>query len=339
MFKKASLVALVLLVTVASSFAVETKDIRFTFKNSDPVVFSHEFHLKKYNNKCKVCHDAIFNLRNRRHFTMAEMEKTKSCGACHSGIKAFSVSSEKDCVRCHQGKPREVTFKLKGLGEAVFSHSVHIAKTGGACKTCHNGRVITGSSKAVTMAEMEKGQTCGACHNGKKAFAVTANCDRCHKGMKPKEITFNLKNTAAATFSHAFHTQAYSCKECHTKIFQYKAVVGAATMDDMSKGKSCGVCHDGKTAFASSSDCDKCHKGMKQGKITFKTTVGEAYFSHEFHTKAFKCSECHTKLFPYKAGKVKATMGNMEDGKSCGACHDGKKAFSVQGDCIKCHKF
>jgi len=31
-------------------------------------------------------------------------------------------------------------------------------------------------------------------------------------------------------------------------------------------------------------------------------------------------------------------MKAMESGKSCGACHDGKTAFSVKGDCAKCHK-
>lgn len=329
-----------MLLFAAVSMAVETKDIRFSFKNADPVVFSHANHLKKYNNNCKICHDVFFNLRNRKHFTMAEMEKTKSCGACHTGVKAFSVAGEKDCVKCHKGKPRDVTYRIKGVGEASFSHAAHIAKLGGACKSCHNGKVITGKGKAVSMAEMEKGRTCGACHNGKTAFDVTANCDRCHKGFKPKDITFNLKALGTATFSHSFHTQAYSCKECHTKTFPYKAVVGKATMDDMAKGKSCGACHNGKDAFASTGDCGKCHKGMKPGIITFKIPkpAGEASFSHEFHLQAYKCADCHTKIFPYKAGTLKATMADMENGKSCGACHlKGKDAFPVD-ECVKCHK-
>ncbi len=334
-----SLAVAVCVLSVICAGAAETKDIRFKFKNSEPVVFSHEFHLKKYNNNCRMCHDAIFNLRNKKRFTMAEMEKTKSCGACHSGVKAFSVASEKDCSRCHIGKPRDVSYAVKGLGTAVFSHSTHIAKTGGACRECHNGKVITGKEIAVTMAEMEKGRTCGACHNGKRAFAVTANCDRCHKGLKPKDITFNLKGVTPATFSHNFHTQAYGCKDCHTKTFPYKTVVGKATMGDMAKGKSCGVCHNGKDAFASSGDCDKCHKGMKPGNITFKTSAGVATFSHEFHTQSYKCADCHTKIFAYKAGAMKATMNDMESGKSCGACHNkGKDAFPVQDDCGKCHK-
>ena len=74
--------------------AAETKDIRFPFKNAEPVVFSHEFHLGKYNNNCKVCHNAIFDIRKQRHYTMKEMEKTKSCGACHTGVKAFGVADE-----------------------------------------------------------------------------------------------------------------------------------------------------------------------------------------------------------------------------------------------------
>ncbi|MDO9068831.1 MAG: cytochrome c3 family protein [Deltaproteobacteria bacterium] len=222
-------------------------------------MFSHKFHLKKYNNNCKVCHDAIFSLKNKRRYTMAEMEKTKSCGACHSGIKAFSVASEKDCSRCHTGKPRDVSYAVKGLGTTVFSHAVHIAKTGGACKSCHTGKAIS-KEYGVTMAEMEKGRTCGSCHNGKRAFSVSTNCERCHVGMEP-------------------------------------------------------------------------------GKIKFKTMAGEATFSHEFHLQNYKCADCHTKIFPMKSGALKASMGEMEDGKSCGACHNsGKDGFSVQDYCGKCHK-
>lgn len=339
MLKQILLLAIaVCALTVTCAGAAETKDIRFTFKNAGPVVFSHESHLKKYNNNCRMCHDAIFNLRDKKHYTMAEMEKTKSCGACHSGVKAFSVASEKNCSRCHAGKPQNVTYAVKGLGSVLFSHTLHITKTGGRCKGCHNGKVITGKEKAVTMAEMEKGRTCGACHNAKSAFTVAANCDRCHKTLKPKEITFNLKGVTPASFSHTLHTQAYSCKDCHTKTFPYKTVVGKATMADMAKGKSCGTCHNGKEAFASSGDCNKCHKSLKLPKLIFKSKNGTivGYFSHEFHTEIYKCNDCHTKLFPYGGGK-RTTMKLMETGSTCGACHNGTTAFSVKGDCLKCH--
>ncbi len=326
------------LLTVVMCEAAEYKDITFTFKNAGPVVFNHELHLGKYNHNCRVCHNAIFNLRERRHFTMAEMEKTRSCGACHTGVKAFSVSNGKECVRCHKGAPKDVVYSIKGLGNAVFSHAKHIAKNDGNCKGCHDGTIKT-KENGVTMAQMEKGKKCGACHNGKRSFTVAANCDRCHKGLKPKEITFAVKGVPSATFSHSFHLQVFKCADCHTKVFPYKAVTGKATMEDMSKGKSCGTCHNGKDAFAATGDCGKCHKGLKPGIIKFKTDGGEATFSHEFHLQNYKCADCHTKIFPFKAGALKATMGDMESGKSCGACHNkGKDAFSVQEDCGKCHK-
>jgi c(7)-type cytochrome triheme protein len=324
-----------------ASFAKETKDIQFKFKNAEPVVFSHDFHLglSLINNNCKKCHNAIFNLRERRHYTMAEMEKTKSCGACHTGVKAFSVADEKSCVRCHKGKPRSISFKPKGASEAEFSHELHIAKTGGKCRSCHNSTVITGKDKNVTMAQMEKGKTCGACHDGKKAFTVAANCGNCHKGMKPREIVFKAPGINDAVFSHKFHLEmAYTCKDCHTKVFPYKAGAKQFTMAEMEQGKACGTCHNSKDAATVVGNCNRCHKGFKPGDITFKTDGGDVKFSHGFHLDMYKCEDCHTKRFPYKAGVKHFGMAGMEAGNSCGGCHNGKDAFSVKGDCDKCHK-
>ena len=139
--------------------AAETKDIDFNFKHADKVVFSHSNHLKQadINGNCKKCHNAIFNIRKRQKFTMQQMEKTKGCGACHSGVKAFSVSDEKSCTRCHKGKPRDIVYKAKGVQDANFSHTVHIAKLGGKCKSCHNGKTVIPGQYNVTMAQMEQG--------------------------------------------------------------------------------------------------------------------------------------------------------------------------------------
>lgn len=322
---------------VATAEAKETKDIQFKFANADPVVFSHDVHLNKYNNNCRICHNAIFNLRSRRHFTMAEMEKTKSCGACHTGVKAFSVSDPASCIKCHKGKPRTISYKVKGATEALFSHEVHVSKTGGNCNKCHKNKAFAGKKRGITMAEMAAGKTCGSCHNDKTAFTVSGNCGRCHKGMTPRDITFKIP-AGDAQFSHKTHLGKYKCNDCHTKLFAYKAGARHFTMADMEKGNSCGACHNGKTSFASSSDCGKCHKSLKPGIITFKNDGGEVKFSHEFHLGMYACAECHPKRFPFSAGKLKATMEAMEEGKSCGGCHNAKDAFGVKDECGKCHK-
>jgi len=250
---------ILLMLIPCAVLAKETKTVLFKFANAEPVTFNHDVHLEKYNNNCRICHNAIFNLKQRRHYTMAEMEKTKSCGACHTGVKAFSVADEKSCGRCHKGKPRAISFKVKGMGETSFSHELHLGKTGGKCKNCHDGKVITGKEKAVTMAQMGKGMTCGACHNGKSAFSVAGNCDRCHKGFKPATITFKT-DAGEASFSHEIHLGMFKCADCHTGIFPFKAGAKHASMAEMETGKSCGTCHNGKEAFAVKGDCAKCHK-------------------------------------------------------------------------------
>ena len=69
---------------------------------------------------------------------------------------------------------------------------------------------------------------------------------------------------------------------------------------------------------------------------------GKVMFSHENHTEkqGMKCPECHPKLFQMKKGADKPTMKEMEEGKNCGACHNGEKAFSVKDKekCGNCHK-
>jgi c(7)-type cytochrome triheme protein len=109
-------------------------------------------------------------------------------------------------------------------------------------------------------------------------------------------------------------------------------------MADMKNGKSCGACHDGSGAFgvAVNSECAKCHAG----DILFKDEdAGNVNFPHTTHIEILDgCDSCHPDLFKAKRGANKATMADMESGKSCGACHDGSGAFSVAEDCESCHQ-
>ncbi len=75
----------------------------------------------------------------------------------------------------------------------------------------------------------------------------------------------------------------------------------------------------------------------------FASARGNVTFDGKTHAdKGLKCADCHSKpkLFEMKKGGDKMPMAAMNDGKFCGACHDGKKAFSVKAaaDCVKCHQ-
>ncbi len=71
--------------------------------------------------------------------------------------------------------------------------------------------------------------------------------------------------------------------------------------------------------------------------------AGKVLFDGKVHAdKGAKCADCHTnpKLFAMKKGGDKITMADINSGKSCGTCHDGKKAFKASdaANCAKCHK-
>lgn len=76
------------------------------------------------------------------------------------------------------------------------------------------------------------------------------------------------------------------------------------------------------------------------GKITFKVSgAAPVVYSHDYHVgvKMLKCSECHNALFTTRAHHFKVTMAEMQKGRSCGACHNGQRAFDVKENCNRCH--
>jgi c(7)-type cytochrome triheme protein len=322
-----SILALLLLFQ-NTSFAVTLKDAVYKTKNAGSVVFNHADHLKNKEmaNNCRACHDAIFDLKKKKTFSMADMAKGKSCGACHSGTKAFALG---ECAKCHQ--TREIVYNVKATGTTRFSHKLHLAKSED-CAACHPTIFAAGRNKHFTMAEMEKGKSCGACHNGKKAIGLN-KCAACHP---TKEITYPVKETGPTSFSHTSHLEVARCEACHPKIYSPNRKNKPVGMAAIEKGKSCGACHNAKQAF-SVSECAKCHP--VRDIVYEEKKAGNALFSHTFHTGLYSCRECHTKLYQTARSKVVVSMQEMGDKKkSCGWCHDGKTAFSVMEKCGTCHQ-
>ncbi|HEX9019784.1 MAG TPA: cytochrome c3 family protein [Nitrospirota bacterium] len=68
--------------------------------------------------------------------------------------------------------------------------------------------------------------------------------------------------------------------------------------------------------------------------------AGKVVFDGKIHAgKGLKCADCHPGLFKMKKGADAITMKDLNDGKLCGVCHNGTKAFSVKdaANCAKCH--
>ena len=69
--------------------------------------------------------------------------------------------------------------------------------------------------------------------------------------------------------------------------------------------------------------------------------VPPAVFPHWIHRMQYKCGACHDAPFKMKAGANSTdvpTMDLIQEGKSCGICHNGKVAFESNFDtCLRCH--
>jgi len=146
--------------------------IEIQTKTVGTVVFSHTLH----GTNCSHCHPQVFKKKaNSNHVTMQLMERGRSCGRCHNGRIAFSVTE--NCTKCHAG---DIVFKNADAGDVTFPHSVHIDMYG--CDTCHPDlfKAQRGANKA-TMEDMEGGMSCGACHDGSTAFSVAEDCESCHQ--------------------------------------------------------------------------------------------------------------------------------------------------------------
>ena len=147
----------------------------------------------------------------------------------------------------------KVYLQTKTVGKVLFSHSLH----GTGCQECHP-KIFKKKSNSnhVNMKAMESGKSCGACHNGKRAFSVTGNCTTCHAG----DILFKEKDAGDVIFPHFAHIGTYGCDECHPDLFKAERGANKATMEEMENGSSCGACHDGSAAFSVAEDCESCHK-------------------------------------------------------------------------------
>lgn len=76
-------------------------------------------------------------------------------------------------------------------------------------------------------------------------------------------------------FSHGIHRMNFTCKVCHSDIgFAMKAGLDDIKMGEILEGKWCGVCHNGKVAFA---------------PVEFQNKDGEITVTF------LQCNRCHSK--------------------------------------------
>jgi c(7)-type cytochrome triheme protein len=322
------------------------------------VLFTHKSHGIEQRLSCVQCHNGLFEMealkvQEKKDFNMESFYQGKYCGACHNGKDAFASNTQ--CARCHlrvkgMGPQRDIPdYKApESFGQAKkevrFNHEIHTRLT--KCSNCHPGlfKIKKGANK-ITQADHGQKKYCFVCHDGKKSFSWNS-CSSCHvKTPTPRQAVLFGHGEKAILFSHQTHAGKLKCGSCHTRLFPFKRGDTKISFASHSSEKACFTCHKEKNGVAFYNDCSRCHKDrggaaaaqQGPGPLIYKVQgAGPVNFNHTSHT-AFTCDQCHPKLFSMKKGGSKMTMADMYQGKSCGACHDGKKAFPSMA-CAQCHK-
>ena len=91
---------------------------------------------------------------------------------------------------------------------------------------------------------------------------------------------FYTKPVKAVIFSHKTHTEdiGLKCSWCHDSVFEMEALnMQEETdfdMETLCNERYCGTCHNGDISFSTTTQCARCHIGVKgynelikQGKI------------------------------------------------------------------------
>lgn len=76
------------------------------------------------------------------------------------------------------------------------------------------------------------------------------------------------KPVKAVLFSHKAHVLnlGLQCAWCHAKTFQMEGTMASTASFDMTSlcnEKYCGTCHNGDVAFSTTTQCARCHIGVK----------------------------------------------------------------------------
>ena len=314
--------------------------------------FDHEVHSQKNQLSghteiaCAACHALRGGLVRTRP------DHAACFGSCHGAAPTRSngtsrlAADPKLCGACHQAAPPGVSINFRTRVAAAaadrdfglaLSHQAHSSAT---CESCHrrvgppSAASRTSAAKAKTIPHVR----CIQCHGTSsvaQGFAIT-ECTRCHTAAFGPESTPVLAHGLLAVtkaFSHQqpVHRNA-PCTTCHRAVASSKSdVLDPPTM------VSCGTsnCHDGKTGFATTQACTRCHQEAPQR--TFTVARPTKRYDHVQHntferrdgTSATPCTGCH------RNGNNEPTPPQHD---ACTACHASDFAAPAPVICGACHQ-
>ena len=180
---------------------------------------------------------------------------------------------------------------------------------------------------------------CSGCHVQQFADNKNPICSICHTetGLKrfPPLRSFGMR------FSHSVHARQANCAVCHKPTRQG---VAFSVPSGRAGHTTCFQCHTPNREIAGRNigNCNVCHQpGRPPGNQEWSRAFA-LNFKHSDHgqSRRLNCASCHTVGSGRQIISPAATMHFPPKGKSCGACHNGERAFGSDNfaNCKRCHE-
>lgn len=155
-------------------------------------------------------------------------------------------------------------------------------------------------------------------------------------GCSPKVEKDKAETIPEKIMSRDEAVESIPCFKCHSyKKFSSAEKASFAHVIHRDTGYHCNQCHIFKAHSHMRTNAALCNNCHNLRIFAYKKSGFPSWFNHESHSKP-GCKQCHAAVFRMKKGSEKITMDLIYQGRQCGACHDGKKAFS-SSECAKCH--
>lgn len=255
-----------------------------------------------------------------------------AAAACHDGKAAFAITER--CTQCHREAPAGVYPVARPT--ARFSHRQHAAALADVdCRGCH--RLGSGGVSV----ERAGHAACVSCHAADFGAARPVICGACHGSTEPwrplRADRLPRETTEfGALLDHDRH--ALPCQRCHT-LDTRERQLRLPRDHSACAGSACHRADGGPAPELSA--CAECHQldlvtERDQQRARAPWSVRQR-FDHQRHRQsasgaALPCQQCHSDV----SGALGAMAAPAK--RSCEACHDGQRAFSVTGTgCNRCH--
>ena len=316
---------------------------QFTNIDHETCISCHESpHRSNRVGDCMQCHtersfseftgDQFFN-HSITAFDLTGKHQDLSCFECHSKtqsassvFKDFQISSEHDCVQCHQ--------------------DVHSGNFGNQCVDCHTTqdfsliRDMTRFDHSLTdfpLIGLHQDVDCRNCHT-EQSFTDPIpheNCTDCHSDAHDGQFTSN--------------EVVQSCNDCHSLEYDFSYT----TFDSEDHQDASFILRGGHLATA----CTECH--LIDGTWTFRQIGNrcidchidphEEHISSDYYPSQ-DCLQCHTEegwsmiTFDHQLTDWILTGSHID--VECRACHipdfeesglDQQVFDNISGDCQSCH--